>query len=81
MLTARSISASDCIEAAINTTEVGQATLSLTDLTGNMLGRWPVSLTGSPQTLRLPLHGMSSGLLILNLQMRDSRSACKVIVN
>jgi len=81
VLTARSISTSDWIEATINTTEVGQATLSLTDLTGRMLGRWPVTLTGSPQTLRLPLHGMSSGLLILNLQMRDSRSACKVIVN
>ena len=81
VLTARSISTSDCIEATINTTEVGQATLSLTDLTGRMLGRWPVTLTGSPQTLRLPLQGMSSGMLILNLQMGDSRSACKVIVN
>ncbi|MDD3666393.1 MAG: T9SS type A sorting domain-containing protein, partial [Bacteroidales bacterium] len=80
-LTARAIPGTGQIEATINTTATGQATLTLTDLTGRTLGEWLVTLNEQPQTLRLPTRGLTPGMMVLSLETNGTRAACKVLVN
>ena len=81
LLTARAIPGTGQIEATIHTTATGQATLTLTDLTGRTLGEWLVTLNGQPQTLRLPTRGLTPGMMVLSLETNGTRAACKVLVN
>ena len=81
LITARAIPGTGQIEATINTTATGQATLTLTDLTGRTLGEWLVTLNGQPQTLRLPTRGLTPGMMVLSLETNGTRAACKVLVN
>ena len=81
LLTARAIPGTGQIEATIHTTATGQATLTLTDLTGRTLAHWPATLNGQPQTLRLPTRGLTPGMMVLSLETNGHRVACKVMVN
>ena len=81
LLTARAIAGTGQIEATIHTTATGQATLTLTDLTGRTLAHWPATLNGQPQTLRLPTRGLTPGMMVLSLETNGHRVACKVMVN
>ena len=81
LLTARAIAGTGQIEATIHTTATGQATLTLTDLTGRTLAHWPATLNGQPQTMRLPTRGLTPGMMVLSLETNGHRVACKVMVN
>ena len=81
LLTARAIPGTGQIEATIHTRATGQATLTLTDLTGRTLGERLVTLNGQTQTLRLPTRGLTPGMMVLSLETNGTRAACKVLVN